>query len=87
MQDIHDERNIPLQPEALTPRESKFYRLMAWLGRRDKNQRDEKVAKATAENAPLRAAEAQRRQHQLGVSDDAAEKFLRMLGRIGRGTA
>jgi hypothetical protein len=67
MQDIHDERSVPLQPEPLTPRESKFFRLMAFLGLREKNQHDEKVAKAAEANRPFREAEARRKATQPGA--------------------
>lgn len=86
MQDTHDERRIALQPEALTPRESKFFRLMRWLGLRDKNQRDEKLAKATEANRPLREAEARRTVSNPGASPEAVAKALRVLSRVGSGS-
>jgi hypothetical protein len=87
MQDIHDERSIPLQPEGLTPRESKFFRLMAFLGLREKNQHDERIQKAAEANRPIREAEARRALRQPGVSQNALDKAARVLGRLGKGEA
>jgi hypothetical protein len=87
MHEVHDERSIPLQPEALPAREGYFFRLMAKLGLREKNLRDEKVAKAATTNAPIREAEARRTLSQPGVSPEAAEKALRVLSRVGAGGA
>ncbi len=47
---------------------------------------DEKVAKAAADNLPLRAAEADRTLRQPGVSPEALEKASRVLSRLGRPT-
>jgi len=87
MQQVHDERRIALQPEGLTARESKFFRLMAWLGLREKNQRDEKVAKARVNNEALRIAEWERQARQPGVPEDVAAHAAQMLARVGRGAA
>jgi hypothetical protein len=87
MYEAHDDRRALLEPEKLVPREGYFFRLMAWLGLREKNQRDEKVAKAAAENLPLRIRDAERALRQPGVSEAAVEKALRVLGRAGRGSA
>lgn len=85
MQDIHDERRIALDPEPLLPREGYFFRLMSRLGLREKNIRDEKVAKAAEANRDSHEAEAHRILRQPGVSDAAVEKALRVLGKVGRG--
>jgi hypothetical protein len=66
MQDTHDERRIALDPEPLPAREGYFFRLMARLGLREKNQRDERIQKAAEANRPFREAEARRKAAQPG---------------------
>jgi hypothetical protein len=83
--DIHDDRSIPMEPEALTPRESKFFRLMAFLGLREKNQHDERVLKAAEANRPIREADARRTLAQPGASAEAVAKAERVFARIGSG--
>lgn len=85
MQDTHDERTIPLQPDPLPAREGYFFRLMAKLGLREKNIHDEKVAKAAEANRPVREADARRALTQPGVSPEALDKAVRVLSRIGSG--
>ena len=67
---VHDERRIALEPEALTPRESKFFKLMAFLGRRERNARDERQVRAALANRPYHEIE---------------QATLRAMGRIGGG--
>jgi hypothetical protein len=85
MRDVHDERSIPLQPEAIPAREGYFFRLMAKLGLREKNQHDERIQKAAEANRPIREADARRTLSQPGVSPEAAAKALRVMSRIGSG--
>lgn len=91
MQDTHDERRIALDPQPLLPREGYFFRLMARLGLREKNIRDEKLAKAAEANRPYREAEARRRALQPGaqapvdLDDPVIAKGVKALGRIGGG--
>lgn len=85
MADLHDERNIPLtldpQPRSLL--ESIRFWLTFGQGRR--NKREGAQAKAAAENAPLREAEARRKATQPGVSPELAEKFAKVVARVGGG--
>jgi hypothetical protein len=84
MPPIHDELRIALDPEPLPPREGYFFRLMARLGLREKNQHDERIQKAAEANRPVREAEARRALVQPGVSPETMDKALRVLGRIGK---
>jgi hypothetical protein len=84
MQDTHDERRIPLDLEPISRRDAAWAKLWGWLSRRERNIHDERVAKAAADNLPLRAAEADRIQRQPGVSQDALDKAARVLARLGK---
>jgi hypothetical protein len=81
----HDDRRIPLdpQPESRSLLES----IRGWLsiGQARRNKREAAQAKAAAENAPLREAEARRKATQPGVSPELAEKFAKVVARVGGG--
>ncbi len=67
----HDDgSNDPIPVVPAPVRESRFFKLMAYLGLRERNARDERQAKAAAENLPHRELEA---------------RTLAALSRIGRG--
>jgi hypothetical protein len=84
MQD-HDERRTPLDyAPAATPSERSFWAAMLDIFRIRRNAQDAQVAKAAAENAPIRAAEARRAIAQPGTPPDVVEKFSRVLARIGK---
>jgi hypothetical protein len=85
MQDIHDERNIPLDPQP--ERTGLLADIRAWLniGQARRNKREAAQAKAAEANRPIREAEARRALSQPGVSPDVLEKAGRMLGRLGKG--
>lgn len=87
MRDTHDERAVPLDPQP-EPR-SLLDSIRNWLsiGQARRNKREAAQAKAAADNAPFREAEARRAIAQPGVSPDVVEKFSRVLARLGKGEA
>lgn len=90
MQDYigHDDgSHDALELTPITKKDQAWAKLWRWLSGRERNIHDGKVAKAAADNLPLRAAEADRTLRQPGVSPEAAEKALRVLSRVGSGGA
>jgi hypothetical protein len=86
MADTHDERRAPLDyAPAATPSERSFWAAMLDIFRIRRNAQDARVAKAAAENAPLREAEARRKATQPGVSPELTEKFAKVVARVGGG--
>lgn len=85
MQDTHDERAVPLDPQP-EPR-SLLDSIRNWLsiGQARRNKREAAQAKAAEANRPIREADARRTLSQPGVSPEAAEKALRVMSRIGTG--
>lgn len=82
----HDDRRIPLDyAPAATPSERSFWATMLDLFRVRRNQQDAAQAKAAAENAPIREADARRALSQPGVSPEALDKAARVLSRVGKG--
>lgn len=87
MQDIHDERRIPVEVEPADPGFlAKLRRLIA--GDREKRvERDTKAQITEIRNTPLRMANYRRQLRQPGQHPDVVEKALRMLSRVGRGSS
>lgn len=87
MQDTHDERRIPLE---LEPADAG---LLAWVRRQLSRGREKRTERETQQqitiirNRPLRHADARRAVRTPGQHPDIVEKGLRILGRVGRGSA
>jgi hypothetical protein len=85
MTDIHDDRSVPMDLDPISRKDAAWAKLWGWLSRRERNVHDGKVAKAAADNAPIREAEARRTLAQPGASAEAVAKAERVFARIGSG--
>lgn len=87
MQDIHDERRIPLElPKAEAGALAHFWAsIKRGLSRR--NRIDERQQRAADLNAVWHEADSERSARQPGQTSDIVSRGLRVLGRIGRGSA
>jgi hypothetical protein len=81
----HDERKVPLTPEPESASLLESIRHWIALNVLRRNKREAAQAKAAAENAPLREAEARRKATQPGVSPELTEKFAKVVARVGGG--
>ena len=66
MQDTHDERRIALEPQPESRSLLESIRFWLTFGQARRNKREGAQAKAAADNAPLREAEARRKAAQPG---------------------
>lgn len=87
MHDAHDDRRIPIDPQPAPQSVLESIRFWLTFGPLRRNKQDQSVAKAAARNRSHHETEAHRVLTQPGASQDAVDKALRILGRVGRGSA
>ena len=85
MQDTHDERRIPLDPQPESRSLLESIRFYLTFGRARRNKREAAQAKAAADNRPMRAAEAASRAAQAGIAQNIAAAGTKALGKVGGG--
>lgn len=80
----HDERRIPLDPEPESRSLLESIRSWLTLGRARRNAREQRQAKASAENRPYREQQAATRAAMTG--EQIAAAGAKVLGKVGGGS-
>ena len=87
MQDVHDERRIPLDPEPADAGLLARIRRTLTKGRETRTERETKAQITKIANKPLRMAIARREARTPGQHYTVVDKALAVLGRVGRGAS